>query len=89
VVVADDAAYQRRREIQLVYRPPYSSSPCVNPDQQVWNHAKRQLGKPAILSHETLENAVYRILRSLQKEKPRGRSSFWRHQTHHISDIIK
>ena len=65
------------------------SALCVNPDQQVWNQAKRELGKHAILSRETLENAVYRILRSLQKEKPRGRRSFWRHQTHHISDIIK
>jgi transposase len=85
LVVADNAKYYHSKatrrfieeqdgQIQLVYLPPYS--PELNPDEQVWNHAKRELGNRTILSPPALEQAVFSIRRSLQKQKDRVRSFF-------------
>ncbi|HEB94464.1 MAG TPA: IS630 family transposase [Gammaproteobacteria bacterium] len=54
LVVVDNAKYHHSKETQkfveqqngevlLVFLPAYS--PELNPDEQVWNHAKRQLGQ--------------------------------------------
>jgi transposase len=74
LVVVDNAKYHHSREtrrfveqqegqIQLVYLPPYS--PELNPDEQVWNHAKREIGKRTILNKTTLERVVLGVMRSL------------------------
>jgi transposase len=49
--------------IKLVYLPPYS--PELNPDEQVWNQAKRDIGRRVIKTKDELkqvvENALNRI----------------------------
>ena len=98
LVVADNAKYhhsketrrfieQQKGQIQLVYLPPYS--PELNPDEQVWNHAKRELGKRAIRSKQALESAVLSILRSLQKQKDLVRSFFRLPDTQYILEALK
>lgn len=97
-VVADNAKYHHSKatrrfieeqdgQIQLVYQPPFS--PELNPGEQVWNHARWKLGNQAILSRPALEQAVFRILRSLQKQKNRVRSFFRLPDTRYILNALK
>ena len=65
---------EQEGQIQLVYLPPYS--PELNPDEQVWNHAKREIGKRTILNKTMLERVVLGVMRSLQKKKDLVRSFF-------------
>lgn len=85
LVVVDNARYHHSKEtrsfieaqegqIELVYLPPYS--PELNPDEQVWNHAKREIAKRSILNKATLETVVLRVMRSLQKKKDLIRTFF-------------
>lgn len=50
--------------IKVILLPPYS--PELNPDEQVWNHAKRNIGKMAINSKKTLGEAVRKTLQAIQ-----------------------
>lgn len=97
LVVVDNAKYHHSREtrrfveqqegqIQLVYLPPYS--PELNPDEQVWNHAKREIGKRTILNKTMLERVVLGVMRSLQKKKDLVRSFFQLPGTRYILDAI-
>ena len=98
LVVADNAKYHRSRatprfideqdgQIQLVYLPPNTRE--VNREQQVWNHAKRELGNRAILCRPALERAVFSILRSLQKQKDWVRSFFQLPDTRYSRDALR
>jgi len=98
LVVADNAKYHHSKEtrrfieaqdgqIELVYLPPYS--PELNPDEQVWNHAKREIGKRAILNKATLERVVLGVMRSLQKQKDLVRSFFQLAGTRYILEATK
>lgn len=51
-------------KIKLVLLPPYS--PELNPDEQVWNQAKRQLGKMSLNSKRELKDAVTKVLTAIQ-----------------------
>jgi len=97
LVVVDNAKYHHSREtrrfveeqegqIQLVYLPPYS--PELNPDEQVWNHAKREIGKRAILNKATLERVVLGVMRSLQKKKDLVRSFFQLPGTRYVLETM-
>ena len=44
-------------------------SPELNPDEQVWNHAKLQLGKRAIRSEREMKKHLISIMKSIQKRK--------------------
>lgn len=77
LVVADNARYHhskqtrafiesQRGDITLVFLPPYS--PELNPDEQVWNHAKRRLGRSDIRSREDMKKRLMSILHSIQKQ---------------------
>ena len=44
-----------------------SYSPELNPDEQVWNHAKRRTGKMPIANKAQMKDAAIRVLRSIQK----------------------
>lgn len=50
--------------IRLVLLPPYS--PELNPDEQVWNQAKKRLGRMSINTKRDLRDAVERVLTALQ-----------------------
>jgi len=78
IVIADNASYHKSKktqkfakdskgEITLAYLPPYA--PELNPDEQVWNHAKRALGKLFIGSKDEMKRLALNALRSIQKRK--------------------
>jgi transposase len=50
--------------IRVILLPPYS--PELNPDEQVWNQAKRRIGKMSINTKKTLREAVERTLSAIQ-----------------------
>jgi transposase len=50
--------------IRVILLPPYS--PELNPDEQVWNQAKRRLGKMSINTRKALREAVERTLNVIQ-----------------------
>lgn len=85
IVIADNASYHTSKktqkfaedsngEITLAYLPRYA--PELNPDEQVWNHAKRMLGQKFIESKDDMKRLAINILRSIQKKKSLVRSFF-------------
>lgn len=50
--------------IKVVYLPPYS--PELNPDEQVWNQAKRDLGKRIVKTKNELKDVVNQVLTKMQ-----------------------
>jgi transposase len=76
IVIADNARYHTSAkvadfvastngEITLTNLPRYS--PELNPDEQVWNHAKRRLSQAFIDSKEVMKSTVLSIMQSIQK----------------------
>lgn len=76
LVVADNARYHHSKRVQaflqenignimMVFLPAYT--PEYNPDEQVWNHAKRQLGQKPITNKADMKRALLSILLSIQK----------------------
>lgn len=85
IVIADSAPYHtagkvqkfidsQGQEIEMEFLPKYA--PELNPDEQVWNHAKGRLAKLFFTTREEMEELVLRILRSIQKSKDLVRSFF-------------
>jgi transposase len=76
IVIADNASYHSAGKVQkfakesqaihLGYLPKYA--PELNPDEQVWNHAKARLAKLFIDSAQTMKQSVLNIMRSIQKQ---------------------
>ena len=77
VVIVDGGSYHKSKAvkeflkeegaalgIRLVLLPPYS--PELNPDEQVWNHAKRRLGKISLKSKGELREAVQKVLEAIK-----------------------
>jgi len=76
IIIADNASYHGSAPIQeyvkqsqgglvVEHLPRYS--PELNPDEQVWNQAKLELGKLCITTRLEMKKAVSRILRSIQR----------------------
>ena len=85
IVIADNASYhssgkiqkfaeESREAIHLGYLPKYA--PELNPDEQVWNHAKARLAKLFIDSAQSMKQSVLNIMRSIQKQSRLIRSFF-------------
>lgn len=85
IVIADNARYHTsakvisfvdssKGEITLANLPRYS--PELNPDEQVWNHAKRRLSQTFIDSKEAMRSSVLSIMHSIQKTPTLVRSFF-------------
>jgi transposase len=79
IVIADNASYhtsgkvvrfaqQSENKITLGHLPTYE--PELNPDEQVWNHAKAPLAKLFIDSKETMKSSMLKIMRWIQKNVP-------------------
>ncbi len=76
-VVADNARYhhskmvqaflkEQRGNIMMAFLPAYS--PELNPDEQVWNYAKREIGKMTIRSKEEMAKAILSVMTIIQKK---------------------
>lgn len=85
IVIADNARYHTSAKVNdfvastngdiiLANLPRYS--PELNPDEQVWNHAKRRLAQSFIDSKETMKTTVLSIMKSIQKTPALVRSFF-------------
>ena len=100
-MIVDNARYHHSKETQnfiraqessekgkiiMAFLPPYS--PELNPDEQVWNHAKARLSKLPIASKDAMKNALIRILRSIQKNKSLVKSFFRMKDTRYIGEIL-
>lgn len=77
VVIADGGSYHKSKsvkaflkaegdamEIKLILLPPYS--PELNPDEQVWNQAKKRLGRMSLNTKRDLKDAVHKVLTAIQ-----------------------
>jgi len=52
-------------QVELFFLSP--DAPELNPDELVWSHVKRQVGRSAVTSKDDLEQRLIPALRSLQK----------------------
>lgn len=77
IVITDNARYHHSKETQafietqpdsivMAFLPAYS--PALNPDEQVWNHAKARLAKLPIMNKESMKRSLLSIMRSIQKQ---------------------
>ena len=83
IVVVDNASYHKSRKVRewagkndvsIETLPPYC--PELNPDEQVWNHAKRKLGKLFVKTRDEMKAALIGIMRSIQRRKSLVKSFF-------------
>lgn len=75
IVIADNAKYHKDGAVKSYFKPTPEGirvehlptyAPELNPDEQVWNHLKRRLGKLFIESEEHMKREVKNILLSIQ-----------------------
>ena len=97
IVIADNARYHHSKETQkfieaqahgilMAFVPAYS--PELNPDEQVWNHAKARLSKLPVLNAQGMKKCLASILRSIQKQKSLIKSFFRLADTKYIAEIV-
>ena len=84
-VIADNAKYHHSKkvstfldnqvgQIMMAFLPPYS--PELNPDEQVWNHAKADVGQRPIKSKQEMETVILAAMQSIQEKTDLVRSFF-------------
>jgi transposase len=84
-VIADNARYHHSKKVQafletqvgqimMAFLPAYS--PELNPDEQVWNHAKAEVGKHPIKSKLEMESLILSVMRSIQQKVELVKSFF-------------
>ena len=84
-VIADNARYHHSKkvrafldtqagQIMMAFLPPYS--PELNPDEQVWNHAKAAAGKRPIQSKHEMEAVILAAMQAIQQKADLVRSFF-------------
>lgn len=97
LAVVDNAKYHHSKETQkfieqqdgdilLAFLPTYS--PELNPDEQVWNHAKRELSQRPIYDQRDMRKYLSAILRSIQKRTSLIKSFFRMKDTNYILDFV-
>ena len=85
-VIADNARYHHSKLVQgfldeqhgnimMAFLPAYS--PELNPDEQVWNYAKREIGKTSIRSKAEMEKVILAIMVIIQKKTDLVKSFFY------------
>ncbi|HUF62502.1 MAG TPA: IS630 family transposase [Verrucomicrobiales bacterium] len=82
VVIADNASYHKAKKVKalagkagsddgegihMAMLPAYC--PELNPDEQVWNHAKKRLGKLFVVTKDEMKKALLSIMRSIQRTR--------------------
>ena len=86
-VIADNAKYHHSKKVQeflnkkeqqrniiMAFLPSYSLG--LNPDEQVWNYAKREVSKRVIRSKEEMEKVILSVMCAIQKNVGLIRSLF-------------
>lgn len=63
----------KQGEIMIAHLPAYS--PELNPDEQVWNHAKNRIGKQLIQTKAQFEKAILNVMNSIQQQVDLDRKS--------------
>jgi transposase len=74
-VIADNARYHHSKRVQefleenegnimMAFLPPYT--PELNPDEQVWNYAKREMGNKSIHNKEEMKEVIFSIMHAIQ-----------------------
>jgi transposase len=97
LVITDNARYHHSRQTQafvkkqegrilLAFLPAYS--PELNPDEQVWNHAKRRLAKCSIFNQKDMQRHLRSILLSIQKQASLIKSFFRMDDTKYILEAL-
>jgi len=101
VVIVDNAKYHHSKETQafiqsqeesskgkivMAFLPAYS--PELNPDEQVWNHAKARLSKLPIASKDAMMKSFMSILRSIQRSTSLIKSFFKMKDTIYIENSL-
>jgi len=95
IVIADNASYHRggdlqryvkqtRGQVTVASLPRYS--PELNPDEQVWNHAKARLAKLFVATKDEFKSALSSILFSIQRSTNLVRSFFQLPDTQYAAD---
>jgi transposase len=90
-VIADNARYHHSKKVQeflkmqygeimMAFLPAYS--PELNPDEQVWNHAKADVGKRAIQSKDEMEKTIMSAMQVIQSKADLVKSFF------HLPDTL-
>ena len=98
VVVVDNARYHVSKETQgflaenkdsivMARLPAYS--PELNPDEQVWNHAKARLAKMSIFDKQSMKTSLTSIMRSIQKSRSLVASFFRKKESKYIGETIE
>lgn len=96
LVIVDNAKYhhsketqkfieQQNGEILMTFLPAYS--PELNPDEQVWNHAKRELSQRPVYDKHNMKTHLKAILRSIQKKTDLIKSFFKMKETKYILEL--
>ena len=97
LVIVDNARYQHSKETQrfinqhdgnilLTFLPAYS--PELNPNEQVWNHAKAHISKRSIFNKQDMKRHLVSILRSIQNRTSLIQSFFRMPDTAYILDAV-
>lgn len=97
IVICDNATYHVSKKtrtfaegldkkVELCCLPKYS--PELNPDEQVWNHLKKALGKLFIETKEDMRRFALNAMRSIQKRTSLVRSFFMMKETIYASEKV-
>ena len=97
IVITDNARYHRSKETQafiatqtdsilMEFLPAYA--PELNPDEQVWNHAKGRLSKIPVISKAAMKRSLFSILRSIQRQTNLIKSFFRLQGTKYIPTLL-
>jgi transposase len=97
MVITDNARHHRckrtkefigeqKGKILLVFLPAYS--PELNPDEQMWSHAKARLGKRSIFNKTDMKRHLLAIMRSIQRKTSLIKSFFRMDDTKYILDSV-
>ena len=65
----------------MAFLPP----PELNPDEQVWNYAKREMGKKSIRNKDEMERTIFSIMHAIQGKTDLIKSFFQLPDTQYAS----
>src|SRR5215472_3102889 len=68
--------YTKETKGQVIVEHLPAYSPDLNPDEQVWNHAKARLSKLFVATKEEFKAALFSIMFSIQRTRELVRSFF-------------
>lgn len=93
IVIADNASYHKAKTVKTFCADPDNGvevanlpayAPELNPDEQVWNHAKYLIGKQFAASRKALKRLAINALFSIQKRVDLVRSFFHLETTRYV-----